>query len=278
MANLKGKIALVTGASRGVGRGIALGLGEAGATVYVTARSATPADDPRGSLTGIVSAIDALGGCGVAALCDHADDAQVERVFAQVRKDHGRLDVLVNNVMSTPQRKDLPPGARSQWDLHPFWEMPLAVWDMYHRVGLRSHYVASACAVPLMLERGGLIVHVSAPGAVRYVKNIAYGTGKAAIEKLSSDMAEELKPVRVTSVTLWPGFIRTEDVLLSRDVYPDLSQTSSPIYPGRAVAALAADPDHLAKTGTRLKIGDLAKEYGFTDPEPAPPAPAAPAP
>jgi dehydrogenase/reductase SDR family protein 1 len=140
---------------------------------------------------------------------------------------------------------------------------------------LRSHYVASAFAAPLLIgSGGGLIVHISAPGAVRYVGNIAYGVGKAAIEKLSSDMAEELKPHGVTSVTLWPGFIRTEDVLLMRDVYPDLSQTSSPIYPGRAVAALAADPDVLAKTGTRLRIGELAKEYGFTDPETAPPAPA----
>jgi len=276
MADLRGRIALVTGASRGVGKGIARGLGEAGATVYVTGRSANPGDDARGSLAQTVAEIDALGGVGIAAPCDHADDAAVERVFARVRAEHGRLDVLVNNVMSTPQAADLPPGAKSQWDLHPFWEMPLSLWDAFHRVGLRSHYVASAYAAPLLLaSEGGLIVHVSAPGAVRYVNNVPYGAGKAALEKLSADMAVELKPHAVASVTLWPGFIRTEDVLLSRDVYPDLSRTSSPLYPGRAVAALAADPNVLAKSGTRLSIADLAQEYGFTDPEPAPPAPAA---
>ena len=118
MADLRGRIALVTGASRGVGRGIALGLGEAGATVSVTGRSTAPGDDPRGSLAATVAAIDALGGHGIAAPCDHADDAQVERVFARVAREQGRLDVLVNNVMSTPQSTDLPKGKRSQWDLH----------------------------------------------------------------------------------------------------------------------------------------------------------------
>jgi len=275
MADLKGRIALVTGASRGVGKGIARGLGEAGATVYVTGRSAHAADDARGSLDRTVAEIDALGGRGIAVRCDHADDAQVQRVFARVREEHGRLDVLVNNVMSTPQTSELPPGKKSQWELRPFWEMPLSIWDAYHRVGLRSHYVASALAAPLLVANGGgLIVHVSAPGAVRYVGNIPYGTGKAALEKLSADMAVELKPLAVASVTLWPGFIRTEDVLLSPDLYPDLSRTSSPLYPGRAVAALAADPNVLAKTGTKLSIADLAQEYGFTDPETAPAAPA----
>jgi len=271
MSDLRGKIALVTGASRGVGKGIALGLAEAGATVWVTGRSAEPGDDPRGSLARTVAEIDLLGGHGVAAPCDHADDAQVERVFARVRAAHGRLDLLVNNVMSTPQRKDLPPGKRSQWELHPFWEMPLALWDAYLDVGLRSHYVASALATPLLIAGGGgLILHVSAPGVVRYVRNIPYGVGKAGLEKLSADMAVELAPFGIASVTLWPGFIRTEDVMLSRDVYPDLSQTSSPLYPGRAVAALAAAPDAMRRTGTCLKIGDLAQEFGIVDPSSVP--------
>ncbi len=274
MARLTGKVALVTGASRGVGKGIARGLAEAGATVWVTARSAAKGSDPRGSLARTVEEIDALGGKGVAAPCDHADDAQVEAVFARLRAAHGRLDVLVNNVMSTPQRDELPPGKRTLFELRPFWEMPLALWDAFHRVGLRSHYVASAHAAPLLIAAGGgLIVHVSAPGATRYANNVAYGAGKAALEKLSSDMAVELKPHGVASLTLWPGFIRTEDVLAQRDAFPDLSHTSSPLYPGRAVAALAADPGVLAKTGTCQKIGDLAKEYGFIDPEPAPAPP-----
>jgi dehydrogenase/reductase SDR family member 1 len=260
----------VTGASRGVGKGVALGLGEAGATVYVTGRSRTRDDDPRGSLDQTVEEIVGLGGIGLAAPCDHADDSSVEAVFDRVRAQQGRLDVLVNNVMSTPKREDLPPGALSQWDLHPFWEVPLSFWDAFHVVGLRSHYVASVFAAPLLIETGGgLIVSISAPGSARYVGNIPYGVGKAGVEKLASDMAEELRPYDVASVALWPGFIRTELVVAQPDVYPDLSSTVSPRFPGRAVAALAADPHVMQRTGERLRAVDLADELGFTDIDPA---------
>jgi NAD(P)-dependent dehydrogenase (short-subunit alcohol dehydrogenase family) len=263
---LAGKVAVVTGASRGVGKGVALGLGEAGATVYATGRSLDPDDDPRGSLARTADEVTALGGVGIPARCDHRDDAQVEAVFKRVRDEQGRLDVLVNNVMSTPQRAELPDGALSQWDLHPFWEMPLSVWDAFHQVGLRSHYMASVFAAPLLIANGGgLIVCISAPGSRRYVQNVAYGVGKAAVEKLSADMAEELRPHHVASISLWPGFTRTEDVLAQPDVYPDLSATVSQIFPGRAVAALAADPAVLDKTGQTMKASDLADEYGFAD-------------
>jgi dehydrogenase/reductase SDR family protein 1 len=263
---LHGKVALVTGASRGVGKGIALVLGEAGATVYVTGRSLEAGDDSRGSLRGTVDEITTLGGVGVPVRCDHADDDQVRAVFDRVREEHGRLDVLVNNVMSTPQRDELPSGALSQWDLHPFWKIPIPFWDSFHRVGLRSHYVASVFAAPLMIETGGgLIVCISAPGSRRYVNNVAYGVGKAGVEKLAADMAEELRPHNVASVSLWPGFIRTEDVLAQPDVYQDLSATVSQLYPGRAVAALAADPTVIERTGQTLKASDLATEFGFTD-------------
>jgi dehydrogenase/reductase SDR family protein 1 len=263
---LDGRVAVVTGASRGVGKGIALGLGEAGATVYVTGRSLESADDPRGSLSRTVQEIGTLGGVGVAVRCDHTDDRQVKAVFDQIRAEQGRLHVLVNSAMSTPQRSDLPAGVHSFWDLNPFWEVPVSFWDPFHTVGLRSHYVASAYAAPLMIESGGgLIVCISAPGAIRYVGNIAYGVGKAGIEKLVADMAEELRPHHVASVSLWPGFIRTEDVLAQPDVYPDLSATWSQLFPGRAVAALASDPEVMAKTGMRLKSSDLAGEYGFSD-------------
>ena len=246
---------------------MALGLGEAGATVYVTGRSLSSSDDPRGSLSQTVQEITALGGVGVAVRCDHANDQQVHAVFDQVRSEQGRLDILVNNVMSTPERADLPTGALSQWDLHPFWEMPIAFWDAFHTVGLRSHYVASAFAAPLLIESGGgLIVCISAPGAIRYVGNIPYGVGKAGIEKLVTDMAEELRAHHVASVSLWPGFTRTEFVLAQPDIYPDLTATVSQLFVGRAVAALAADPDVMAKTGMRLGSSELAIEYGFTDP------------
>ncbi len=266
MKPLAGRVAVVTGASRGVGKGIALGLGEAGAIVYVTGRSLERSDDSRGSLNQTVAELEALGGTGVAVRCDHADDEQVRAVFDRVHAEQGRLDVLVNNVMSTPQRADLPDGAVTFWDLHPFWEVPVSFWDAFHVVGLRSHYVASAFAAPLLIETGGgLIVCISSIGAERYARNIAYGVGKAGVEKLASDMAEELRPHDVASVSLWPGFIRTEDVLAQPDAYPDLSATVSQIYPGRAVAALAADPGLMRRTGTRLKASELADEYGFTD-------------
>jgi dehydrogenase/reductase SDR family protein 1 len=266
---LTGRVAVVTGASRGVGKGVALGLGEAGATVYVTGRSLGEGDDPRGSLTQTAAEITELGGVGIPARCDHDDDADVERVFERVREEQGRLDVLVNNVMSTPQRADLPPGVPSFWEAHPFWEMPLSMWDAFHRVGLRSHYVASALAAPLLIETGGsLIVCIGAPGSQRYVNNIAYGVGKAGIEKLVADMAEELRIYGVASISLWPGFVRTEDVLAQPDLYPDTSTTVSQIFPGRAVAALAADPAVMEKTGATFRATDLAAEYGFVD-EPA---------
>jgi dehydrogenase/reductase SDR family protein 1 len=265
---LTGRVAVVTGASRGVGKGVALGLGEAGATVYVTGRSLGEGDDPRGSLTETAQQIADLGGVGIPVRCDHDDDADVAGVFERVREEQERLDVLVNNVMSTPQRADLPPGAKSFWDMHPFWEMPLSMWDAFHRVGLRSHYVASALAAPLLIENKGLIVCIGAPGSQRYVPNIAYGVGKAGIEKLVADMAEEFRPHGVASISLWPGFVRTEDVIGQPDVYPDTSTTVSQIFAGRAVAALAADSAVIEKSGETFRAANLAAEYGFVD-EPA---------
>jgi dehydrogenase/reductase SDR family protein 1 len=263
---LDGKVAVVTGASRGVGKGIALGLGEAGATVYVTGRSLDSSDDHRGSLKQTAQEIDKLGGKGVAARCDHAVDEQVKAVFDRVRAEQGRLDILVNNVMSTPQRSELPPGVSSFWALHPFWEMPVKLWDSFHTVGLRSHYVASAFAAPLMIETGGgLIVCISSGGANQYVGNVAYGVGKAGVEKLVADMAVELHPHNVASISVWPGFTRTEDVVADPKRYPNISRSEAPVYTGRAVAALAADLKVMEKTGTHVTVKDLAAEYGFSD-------------
>jgi dehydrogenase/reductase SDR family member 1 len=271
MTSLRGKVAVVTGASRGIGKGIALALGAAGATVYVTGRSLAPSDDARGSLTGTAKEIDALGGTGIALRCDHADDVQVKNAFDRIGAERGRLDLLVNNAMSTPQRRELPEGARSFWDLHPFWRVPIAFWDSFNHVGVCSHYVASVHAVPLMINNGsGLIVNITSMGAASYAQCVAYGVGKAATEKLAFDMAEELRPHNIASVALWPGFTRTEDVLGQRDVYRDLSRTVSPRFNGLAVVALAGDEHVMKKTGSRLKVSELSTEYGFSDPEPAP--------
>ena len=272
MTRLRGKIAVVTGATRGIGKGIAVALGAAGATVYVTGRSLDPSDDPRGSLARTVAEIDAEGGEGIALRCDHADDAQAKHAFERIAAERGRLDVLVNNAMSTPQPHALPEGARTFWDLHPFWSVPVGLWDAFNNVGVRSHYVASAYAVPLMIVNGGgLIVNITSSGASRYAQCVAYGVAKAATEKLAADMAEELRAHNVASVALWPGFTRTEDVLGRRDVYTDLSKTVSPRYNGLGVVALASDPRVMEKTGKRLRISELSAEYGFSDPEPVPP-------
>ena len=259
-------MAVVTGASRGVGKGIALGLGEAGATVYITGRSLDSSDDHRGSLKQTAQEIDRLGGKGIAARCDHAVDEQVKAVFDRVRAEQGRLDVLVNNVMSTPQPSELPSGMASFWELRPFWAVPVKFWDSFNNVGLRSHYVASAFAAPLMIETGGgLIVCISSGGAIQYVGNVAYGVGKAGVEKLVGDMAAELRPHNVASISVWPGFTRTEDVLADAGRYPDISRSTAPIYNGRAVVGLAADPKVMEKTGTHVTVKDLAAEYGFSD-------------
>lgn len=259
VVQLGGRVAVVTGASRGVGKGIALALGDAGATVYVTGRNAGLLERASGEIT-------ARGGKGVATQCDHADDAQTRAVFDRVRDEAGRLDLLVNNAMTTPEGKDLPAGVATFWDMHPFWEFPVRYWDAFNVVGLRSHYVASALAAPLMIAGGsGLIVTVSSPGGTRYSGNVAYGVGKAGLEKLVTDMAEELRPHNVASVSFWPGFTRTESVVENVSAYPDLSRTVSPLFNGRAVVALAADPNVMAKTGLRFNVRELAQEYGFED-------------
>ena len=142
----------------------------------------------------------------------------------------------------------------------------MSFWDAFHNVGLRSHYVASVYSAPLLIAtRGSLIVNVSSVGASRYVDNVAYGVGKAALDRLSSDMAEELRPHDVASVALWPGFTRTEDVLAQTESFADLAGSNSPLFNGRAVVALATDPNVMSKSGQRLRVIDLAAEYGFVD-------------
>ncbi len=262
MRPLAGQVAVVTGASRGVGKGIALGLGEAGATVYVTGRTVT--GSAGGAAFAIPGTIDetarevtALGGRGVAVRCDHADDAQVEALFAQVRDAEGRLDVLVNNAFAIPEGRIRGP----------FWELPIAQWDTMHTVGLRSHYVAATLAAPTMIAAGrGLIVNVSSFGAKVYAVSVAYGVGKAGVDRMTRDMGRELKPHGVCVVSLWPGVVRTERLLLEPErLGYDPAGGESPQLSGRAVGAIAADPARMEKTGTPLVVAELAEAYGFTD-------------
>lgn len=257
--DLRGTVAVVTGASRGVGKGVALGLGEAGATVYLTGRSTDPSTAPFGAtLQGTAEEVEELGGTAVPVAVDHADDDAVAALFARVRADHGRLDLLVNNVFTLPAA--MPFGGER------FWQLPLSLWDDLHGIGLRAHYVASVHGAPIMVEQGrGLIVNISSFGGRDYTFTPAYGTGKAALDRFTRDAALELQPFGVATVSLWPGIVRTEMIMSMSDLPFDVARGESPHFSGRAVAALAADPQILRRTGTVVVGADLAKEYGFTD-------------
>ncbi|UJR83063.1 SDR family NAD(P)-dependent oxidoreductase [Sandaracinus amylolyticus] len=254
--DLRGKICIVTGASRGVGKGIALGLGEAGATVYVTGRSETAGALP-GTIGETADAVRALGGVGLAVRCDHAIDEEVEALFARVDAEHGRVDVLVNNAFAIPEGKLTAP----------FWELPIAQWDVMHRVGLRSHYVAAWHAAQRMVPaRRGLIVNVSSFGAKIQAVNVAYGVGKAGVDRMSRDMGRELAPHGVLAVSIWPGIVKTERLLLEPERLGfDPSKGESPQFSGRAVACLAADPRAIEHAGEALVVAELGEHYGFPD-------------
>ena len=258
--SLKGKVALVTGASRGIGKGIALGLGEAGCTVYVTGRTVRNGDSDRpGSITATAQEVQKLGGVSISVQCDHRLDSQVESVFQRAADERQRLDILVNNAtlysLEYGPREDLP-----------FWELPVEEWDMMHAVGLRSHYVASSFAARMMTrQKGGLIVNVSSIGAIKYTGNVSYNVVKAAVDMLTMSAAEELRKHNVAVVSVWPRLTRTEGVLAHPEIFSDLSRSWSPIFNGRAVAALAMDPKIMEKSGRAFEVPILAKEYELVD-------------
>jgi len=257
---LAGAVAIVTGASRGIGKGCALELGAAGATVYVTGR--TQQEGTR-SLPGTIGAtaeqVTAVGGRGVAAACDHRCDDEVEAVFERVRRDEGGLDVLVNNAFLIPP--ELTSGRK-------FWEVPLSNWDDMLDVGTRSAFVASAFAARMMVERRrGLIANISSSGAVRYAWHVCYGVGKCALDRLTADTAHELAPFGVAVVSLWPGVVLTERIQANLARLPRLAKVraESQRFTGRAVAALAADPEVMRHTGRALASRQVAELYGFRD-------------
>ena len=262
--SLKDRVALVTGGSRGVGKGVAIGLAEAGATVIITARTRSGGDSEwPGSLDETVKAINAAGGNGAGLSCDHSDDDLVQAVLERIQREYGRLDVLVNNVFAAPSV--MPINV-------PFWQIPMSLWDTMQRVGLRSHLVASRLAVPLMLPQGrGLIVNTSSGGGIRYTFNVAFGVQKAGVDRMARDMAHELRRYGIAAVSIWPGYIKSEKLTAQPDrVPPALAKLiaergETPQFAGRAVAALAADPDVMEKTGQILLASELAREYGFTD-------------
>jgi NAD(P)-dependent dehydrogenase (short-subunit alcohol dehydrogenase family) len=261
MTPLAGKIAVVTGASRGVGKGVAMALGAAGATVYITGRTVDeshPTVPLAGTIHQTAEAVTRLGGQGIAVRCDHHDDSQVEAVFRRVKHEQGRLDILVNNAWAGYEGYV---DGRHLLPQLPFWQKPISFWDE-NLAGVRWAYVASWYAAPLLVANpGGLIANISfnpEPG------NPAYGAAKAAVDRLTADIAHDLREHRVAAVSIYPGLVRTEGVILNAQ-YFDMSTAESPQFTGRAVVALAADPDLMQKSGRAFVVAYLARDYGFED-------------
>jgi NAD(P)-dependent dehydrogenase (short-subunit alcohol dehydrogenase family) len=263
MTKLKGKVAVVTGASRGIGKGIALALAEQGATVYVTGRTVTAGANPLPGTVGETAVeCDQRGGKGIAVQVDHADDTQVEALFEQVKREQGRLDILVNNAISIP--KELT-------EQGPFWAKPISNWEMID-VGLRSNFVAAHYAAKIMTaQKSGLIVALSGYVGVTYTYNVIFGTCKTATDRMARDMAVELKPHNVASLSLWQGFTYTERAQENlKTVAGMASQLNSSVgssveFPGRVIAALAADPNVMQRSGGTFISAELAQDYGITD-------------
>lgn len=255
-SELAGKVAVVTGASRGIGRGVAIALGEMGATVHLTG---TTTGEGERTIEATARAVDAAGGRGVPVRCDHGDDAQIAALFERVGAEHGHIDLLVNNVYRVPN----PPA----WG-GGFWDHPIQVWDDQVGIGLRAHYVASWHAARWLFAApdGALIVNVSSPGGQTYHFSSSYGAGKAGLDRLTADMAHELTLEKkdVATISLYPGAVSTEFIVeASGGKAPPGLQT--PLFVGRAVAALAASGKAMARTGTIQWVEDLADEFGFVD-------------
>ncbi|MEX5709828.1 SDR family NAD(P)-dependent oxidoreductase [Parafrankia sp. FMc6] len=265
MGLLSGRVAVVTGASRGIGKGIALALADEGATVYVTGRTVSPGSHPLPGTVGETAAeVDRRGGKGIAVQVDHGDDDQVAALFEQVEREQGRLDILVNNAFSLPEDLTEP---------NPFWEKPLSNWEMVD-VGVRSNFVAAWHAARLMVPRKtGLIVAISGYVGVTYTYGVVFGTCKSAVDRMARDMAVELKPHNIASISLWQGLTFTERAERNISLNPTMKEQlvtnptigCSPEFPGRVIAALVQDTDLMRHSGGTFITAELAQEYGVTD-------------
>src|SRR5215204_3793532 len=278
MKSLEGKVAVVAGATRGAGRGIACMPREAGATVYCTGRNSRERPNTEGIYAGrpetieeTAETVSARGGCGIPVRTDHLDERQVEALFARVSKEQRRLDVLVNDISECEEH---------EWK--PFWKLSLDKGLRALRQGIHTHIITTRYAAPVMVkQKGGLVVEVGDGDALFYRGNLFYDLVKVTTSRLAYDWAEELRPHGVAAVAVTPGFMRTEVVLERLGATEEnwretaeknaaargygLAGSESPFFVGRAVAALAADPNVLEKSGGLYGSWTLAEEYGFTD-------------
>jgi NAD(P)-dependent dehydrogenase (short-subunit alcohol dehydrogenase family) len=254
--DMSNRVVVVTGSSRGIGRGTALAFAERGATVYITGRTT---GDGELSIDTTARMVDEAGGHGVAVEVDHGVDDQIGALFERVRADHGKLDVLVNNVYKIPD----PPA----WG-GGFWDHPIQVWDDQVGIGLRAHYVASWYAAPLLFAAGpgGFICNVSSPGGQSYHFSSSYGAGKAGLDRLSADMAIELRDKGIACVSLYPGSVATEFIKeWSAKRGSDLSKAQTTLFVGRSIVALAESPDLMERSGSIQWVEDLAAEFDLVD-------------
>lgn len=252
--------------SRGAGRAIAIELGKAGATVYVTGRSTkgNVTQNFPGTIDDTAAQIDEAGGTGIAVRCDHTIDAETKEVIEQIREEQGKLDILINNVWGAHDI-GVNPGA--------FWEQSLENWDTMFTAGVRAQLATNHFAIPLLREnKEALIVHTTFWDEGKYTGQFYYDLAKNALIRMAYGLSEELKKDGIAVMAVSPGFMRTELVLKHMGVdeenwkeSEDLKVSETPYYVGRAITALAKDPEVMRKTGQVLKAGDLAKEYEFTD-------------
>ena len=264
---LEGKICVVTGASRGVGRGVALGLAEAGATVHITGRTLRDGEHPEGlnrggSLASVLEASAAYSGKVAAHRVDHSSDVETEAIVRKVIGLEGRLDVLVNAAWAGYER--MVEGDQFTW-VDPLWKQPMWRWDAMMDVSVRSAYCGIRVAAEQMAEqRSGLIVNISFWAAQKFMQNAVYGISKAAMDKMAADVAVQMREYNVAALALYPGLVRTEEVVKNAE-YFDMSNSESMEFQGRAVAGLAVDPKLTDKSGKAFTSAGLGLEYGFAD-------------
>jgi NAD(P)-dependent dehydrogenase (short-subunit alcohol dehydrogenase family) len=269
MAKLQGKVALVTGGSRGAGRGIALELAKEGAYVYLTGRSTgnSPEDRRRGTIDSVLEEIKAAGGAGSAIRCDHLNDKDTEKVLRTIEEEQGKLDILVNNVWG---------GNELEIVNKPLWEQPAAHWSHMFDAGVRAQLMTNYYAIPLMRQNRaggqGMIIHTTYWDDYKYIGNLYYDLAKNALVRIAFGLSIELASDRIAVIPLSPGWMRTELVLESMGTDEEhwqeveaLCNSESTAYIGRAVTALAADSEIMSMTGKPQQVGRLAEKYGFTD-------------